>query len=83
MLVRGGGDGAEVAQLAVGAGVLDEDPEDVAAAGRRAERVGGVDAGEVGHGDLDPERQRPGPGDRQGLRQDVPVDEQDGVGVGS
>ena len=80
VLVGGRGQRAEVAQLAVGAGVLDDDAEDVTTTGRRTERVDAVDVGEVGDRHLDAQRQGPGLGDRDGLRQGVPVDEEDRLG---
>jgi hypothetical protein len=80
VLVGGGRQGAEVAQLAVGTGVLDDDPEDVATAAGGPEGVHRVDPAEVGDGHVDTERHRPGPGDRDRLRQHVAVDEEHRVG---
>ena len=65
VLVGGGREGPEVAQLAVGAGVLDDDAEDVTASGGVAQGVGAVDVGEVGDRHLDPERRARGSGSRR------------------
>lgn len=82
-VVRGGGHVAPVDDLAVRGRVLDDDAEHLAATGELFEVLRGRDLAQVGDDDVDADSVGSGLGHRDGLRQHLCVDEQNGVVLGA